>query len=57
MYFNIKTNKLYTLMYPLNHHIGFKCVVSFFMLVEYNSRNTYRQSKIQLLKNQKKLNY
>jgi hypothetical protein len=43
-------------MYPLNHHIGFKIVVSFFMFAEYQSRNAYRRAKINLLKTQQKIN-
>ena len=42
-------------MYPLNHHLGFKIVVSFFMLMEFHNRNIYRQQKIELLKNKLKL--
>ncbi len=38
-------------MYPLYHHFGFKCIVSFFMFAEYNNRIAYRKAKIELLKN------
>jgi len=40
-------------MYPLFHHIGFKCIVSFFIFAEYKSHNDYRRTKIELLKAQK----
>ncbi len=40
-------------MYPLNHHIGFKSIITFFMFIEYQNRNTYRRTKIELLKKQK----
>ncbi len=39
-------------MYPLYHHFGFKCIISFFMFAEYSNRNAYRNAKLNLLKNQ-----
>jgi hypothetical protein len=40
------------LMYPLYHHLGFKCIVSFYLFAEFQSRNAYREAKLKLLKEQ-----
>ena len=36
-------------MYPLYHHLGFKCIVSFYLFAEFQSRNAYREAKLKLL--------
>ncbi len=40
-------------MYPHIDHLGFKCIITLFMFLEFISRHAYRDAKLKLLKKSK----